>query len=371
MAHTLLITGGAGFIGSAAVRAALSRDDWRVVNIDKLTYSGNRASLAEVEEHPRYNFLHADIADAAAMRAAFEVFEPDAVMHLAAESHVDRSIDSPAAFLETNVRGTFVLLEEARRYWRGLAAARPEKAADFRFLHISTDEVFGDLADASAGPGAQAPLFSESTPYAPSSPYSASKAASDHLVRAWQRTYGLPTLITNCSNNYGPRQFPEKLIPLTIINALAGRKLPVYGTGAQIRDWLHVEDHVRALLLVLARGRVGETYAVGGSNEQRNIDVVRAICGHLETLAPRKPAGVRRYEDLITLVADRPGHDGRYAIDAGKIRRELGWRPRVSFAEGLAATVRWYLDNETWWRQVLDGTYRCERLGTGDRMEDI
>ena len=263
---------------------------------------------------------------------------------------MDRSIDSPAAFLETNVRGTFVLLEEARRYWRGLAAARPEKAADFRFLHISTDEVFGDLADASAGPGAQAPLFSESTPYAPSSPYSASKAASDHLVRAWQRTYGLPTLITNCSNNYGPRQFP-------ILPALAGRKLPVYGTGAQIRDWLHVEDHVRALLLVLARGRVGETYAVGGSNEQRNIDVVRAICGHLETLAPRKPAGVRRYEDLITLVADRPGHDGRYAIVAGRT--------------GPAAPVRWYLDNETWWRQVLDGTYRCERLGTGDRMEDI
>lgn len=370
MAHTLLITGGAGFIGSTAVRAALSRDDWRVVNIDKLTYSGNRASLAEVEEHPRYNFIQADIADAAAMRAAFEVFEPDAVMHLAAESHVDRSIDSPAAFLETNVRGTFVLLEEARRYWRGLAAARPEKAAGFRFLHISTDEVFGDLADAGAGAGARDSLFSESTPYAPSSPYSASKAASDHLVRAWQRTYGLPTLITNCSNNYGPRQFPEKLIPLTIINALAGRKLPVYGTGAQIRDWLHVEDHVRALLLVLARGRVGETYAVGGSNEQQNIDVVRAICEHLETLAPQKPAGVRRYEDLITLVADRPGHDGRYAIDADKIRRQLGWRPRVSFADGLAGTVRWYLDNEAWWRQVLDGTYRCERLGTGNRMED-
>lgn len=364
MAHTLLITGGAGFIGSTAVRAALARDDWRVVNIDKLTYSGNRASLAEVEDHPRYSFIQADIADAAAMRAAFEVFEPDAVMHLAAESHVDRSIDSPAAFLDTNIRGTFVLLEEARRYWQGLQTAQPQKAADFRFLHISTDEVFGDLAD-----GASEARFSETTPYAPSSPYSASKAASDHLVRAWHRTYGLPTLITNCSNNYGPRQFPEKLIPLTIINALAGRPLPVYGTGAQIRDWLHVEDHVRALLTVLGRGRVGETYTVGGSNERKNIDVVRAICGQLETLAPQKPAGVDRYEDLITFVTDRPGHDGRYAIDAGKLTRELGWQPRVSFDTGLGATVRWYLENQDWWGRILDGTYRCERLGLDTRLE--
>lgn len=364
MAHTLLITGGAGFIGSTAVRAALARDDWRVVNIDKLTYSGNRDSLAEVEEHPRYSFIHADIADAAAMRAAFEVFEPDAVMHLAAESHVDRSIDSPAPFLDTNIHGTFVLLEEARRYWQGLKSRQSQKAADFRFLHISTDEVFGDLSD-----GASGARFNESTPYAPSSPYSASKAASDHLVRAWQRTYGLPTLITNCSNNYGPRQFPEKLIPLTIINALAGRQLPVYGTGAQIRDWLHVEDHVRALLTVLARGRVGETYTVGGSNEQKNIDVVRAICGHLETLAPQKPGGVARYEDLITFVTDRPGHDGRYAIDAGKIRRDLDWRPRVTFEEGLRDTVRWYLDNGDWWGRILDGTYRCERLGLDTGME--
>ncbi|MBD5646763.1 MAG: dTDP-glucose 4,6-dehydratase [Desulfovibrio sp.] len=364
MAHTLLITGGAGFIGSMAVRAALARDDWRVVNIDKLTYSGNLASLTEVEDHPRYSFIQADIADAAAMRAAFEVFEPDAVMHLAAESHVDRSIDSPAPFLDTNIRGTFVLLEEARRYWQGLKTSEPQKAGDFRLLHISTDEVFGDLSD-----GAKDARFSESTPYAPSSPYSASKAASDHLVRAWQRTYGLPTLITNCSNNYGPRQFPEKLIPLTIINALAGRQLPVYGTGAQVRDWLHVEDHVRALLTVLARGRVGETYTVGGNNEQKNIDVVRAICGHLEKLAPDKPAGVARYEDLITFVTDRPGHDGRYAIDAGKIRRELGWRPRVTFEAGLSDTVRWYLDNEDWWRPILDGTYRCERLGLATGME--
>lgn len=360
MAHTLLITGGAGFIGSTAVRAALARDDWRVVNIDKLTYSGNLASLAEVEDHPRYSFIQADIADQAAMRAAFEVFAPDAVMHLAAESHVDRSIDSPAAFLDTNIRGTFVLLEEARRYWQALKGAEPQKAADFRFLHISTDEVFGDLGGADA-----ATRFSESTPYAPSSPYSASKAASDHLVRAWQRTYGLPTLITNCSNNYGPRQFPEKLIPLTIINALAGRQLPVYGTGAQVRDWLHVEDHVRALLTVLARGRVGETYTVGGSNEQKNIDIVRAICGHLENLAPQKPAGVAHYEDLITFVTDRPGHDARYAIDAGKISRELGWRPRVGFEVGLAGTVGWYLDNRDWWGKILDGTYRCERLGLG------
>lgn len=364
MAHTLLITGGAGFIGSTAVRAALARDDWRVVNIDKLTYSGNLASLTEVEDHPRYSFIQADIADAAAMRAAFEVFEPDAVMHLAAESHVDRSIDSPAPFLDTNIRGTFVLLEEARRYWQGLKTSEPQKAGDFRLLHISTDEVFGDLSD-----GAKDARFSESTPYAPSSPYSASKAASDHLVRAWQRTYGLPTLITNCSNNYGPRQFPEKLIPLTIINALAGRPLPVYGTGAQIRDWLHVEDHVRALLTVLARGRVGETYTVGGNNEQKNIDVVRAICGHLEKLAPDKPVGVARYEDLITFVTDRPGHDGRYAIDAAKIRRELGWRPRVSFEEGLGDTVQWYLDNGDWWRRILDGTYRCERLGLGTDTE--
>lgn len=357
MAHTLLVTGGAGFIGSAVVREVLSASAWRVVNVDKLTYSGNPASLADVADNPRYNFIQADIADAAAMRAAFEIFEPDAVMHLAAESHVDRSIDSPAAFLETNVHGTFVLLEEARRYWKSLTASGSPKARDFRFHHISTDEVFGDL---SGGQG----FFTEETPYAPSSPYSASKAASDHLVRAWQRTYGLPTLVTNCSNNYGPRQFPEKLIPLTILNALAGRELPVYGDGGQIRDWLHVEDHVRALLLVLARGRVGETYAVGGHCEKRNIDVVRAICELLEEIVPQKPAGVSRYADLIRFVRDRPGHDGRYAIDASKIAAELGWRPRESFATGLRKTVCWYLDNEAWWRAVLDGSYRCERLGT-------
>lgn len=357
MTHTLLVTGGAGFIGSAVVREVLAASAWRVVNVDKLTYSGNPASLADVADSPRYHFIQADIADAAAMRAAFEIFEPDAVMHLAAESHVDRSIDSPAAFLETNVRGTFILLEEARRYWKSLLATAPAKARDFRFHHISTDEVFGDLSGGED-------FFTEKTPYAPSSPYSASKAASDHLVRAWQRTYGLPTLVTNCSNNYGPRQFPEKLIPLTILNALAGRELPVYGDGGQIRDWLHVEDHVRALLLVLAHGRVGETYAVGGHCERRNIDVVRAICDILEEMAPQKPQGVSRYEELIRFVRDRPGHDGRYAIDASKIATELDWRPRETFATGLRKTVRWYLDNEAWWRAILDGSYRCERLGT-------
>lgn len=338
------------------VREVLLTSAWRVVNVDKLAYSGNPASLADVADHARYHFLHADIADPAAMRAAFEVFKPDAVMHLAAESHVDRSIDNPGAFLETNVRGTFVLLEEARRYWKGLTAAEPQKARDFRFHHISTDEVFGDLSEAEG-------YFSEATPYAPSSPYSASKAASDHLVRAWQRTYGLPTLLTNCSNNYGPRQFPEKLIPLTILNALAGRELPVYGDGRQVRDWLFVEDHVRALLLVLSRGRVGETYAVGGRCEKQNIEVVRAVCEALEELAPLKPAGIDRYADLIRFVRDRPGHDARYAIDAAKIKRELGWRPREDFESGLRKTVRWYLENKPWWQPILDGTYRGERLG--------
>lgn len=356
MTHTLLVTGGAGFIGSAVVREVLLASAWRVVNVDKLAYSGNPASLADVADNPRYHFIHADIADPAAMRAAFEVFKPAAVMHLAAESHVDRSIDNPAAFLETNVRGTFVLLEEARRYWKGLKTAEPQKARDFRFHHISTDEVFGELAETQTA-------FSESTPYAPSSPYSASKAASDHLVRAWQRTYGLPTLVTNCSNNYGPRQFPEKLIPLTILNALAGRDLPIYGDGRQVRDWLFVEDHVRALLLVLAHGREGETYAVGGHCEKQNVEVVRAVCEILEELAPQKPAGLGRYADLIRFVRDRPGHDGRYAIDAAKIRGELGWRPQEDFASGLRKTVRWYLENKAWWQPILDGTYRCQRLG--------
>ena len=356
MEHTVIVTGGAGFIGSAVVRLLLSATNWRVVNIDKLTYSGNPASLADVEQHPRYHFIQADIADAAAMRAAFEVFQPTCVMHLAAESHVDRSIDGPAVFMQTNIMGTFTLLEEARRQWKTLVDHDPGKAALFRFHHISTDEVFGDLA----GTGG---LFTEQTPYAPSSPYSASKASSDHLVRAWHRTYGLPTLITNCSNNYGPRQFPEKLIPLIILNALAGRPLPVYGDGRQIRDWLYVEDHARALLQVLTCGHSGETYNIGGHNEKQNIDVVRAVCAILETAAPGKPAGVTHYEDLITFVNDRPGHDSRYAIDATKIARALGWRPLETFETGLAKTVRWYLENRPWWQSILDGTYRCERLG--------
>lgn len=358
MDKTLLITGGAGFIGSCVVLKALAETDWRVVNVDKLTYSGNRESLAEVENNPRYKFIQADVADVAAMRDIFAADKPDAVMHLAAESHVDRSIDSPEIFIDSNVKGTFSMLEAARAWWKRLAAENPDRGAQFRFLHISTDEVFGDLATSGVDS-----FFSENTPYAPSSPYSASKAASDHLVRAWQRTYGLPTLVTNCSNNYGPRQFPEKLIPVIILNALAGKSLPVYGKGAQIRDWLFVEDHAAALLLALTRGKPGETYAVGGHCEKRNIQVVETICAILEELAPQKPKGVASYADLITFVKDRPGHDGRYAIDASKISRELGWNPRENFAGGMKKTVAWYLENKGWWRRILDGSYRLERLG--------
>ena len=354
---TLLVTGGAGFIGSSVVLQALASGQWRVVNVDKLTYSGNLESLASVERQPAYRFIRADVGDRAAMDAIFEAEQPDAVMHLAAESHVDRSIDAPEAFIETNIRGTFTLLEAARAYWKRLQAQDAAKAAGFKFLHISTDEVFGDLADGNEQ------YFHEGSRYAPSSPYSASKAASDHLVRAWQRTYGLPALITNCSNNYGPRQFPEKLIPVTILNALAGRPIPIYGQGAQIRDWLYVEDHADALLLAIANGKPGETYTIGGNCEKRNIDVASTICGVLEQLAPAKPAGVAAYSDLITFVQDRPGHDGRYAMDAGKIRRELGWQPREDFASGLAKTVAWYLDNRSWWQRILDGSYRLERQG--------
>ena len=361
MKGTLIVTGGAGFIGSNVILKALESGNLRVVNIDKLTYSGNPESLAPIRDNPAYKFIHADVSDLGAMRAILEAEKPDAIMHLAAESHVDRSIDSPEAFIDTNVKGTFSMLEAARAWWKTLQATDREKAGNFRFLHISTDEVFGDLADSPAGEKA---FFSETSPYAPSSPYSASKAASDHLVRAWHRTYGLPTLITNCSNNYGPRQFPEKLIPVIILNALAGKPLPVYGKGAQIRDWLYVEDHAEALLLTLAKGRPGDTYAIGGNCEKRNLEVVEAVCQTLEELAPASKKNVKTYRDLITFVADRPGHDGRYAMDAGKIRRELGWRPTENFETGIKKTVSWYLENQDWWQRILDGSYRLERLGT-------
>lgn len=350
----LLVTGGAGFIGSALIRHLIRDTAHQVLNLDKLTYAGNLESLAEIDGDPRYRFLRADIGDRAAVDAALAGFQPDAILHLAAESHVDRSIDGPAAFIQTNIVGTYHLLEAARAYWLALPEAR---RATFRFHHVSTDEVYGDLHGSDA-------LFTEATPYAPSSPYSASKAASDHLVRAWQRTYGLPVLVTNCSNNYGPYHFPEKLIPLVILNALEGKPLPVYGDGAQVRDWLFVEDHARALVEVVSRGRVGETYNIGGHNEQTNLAVVQAICALLEERAPRKPAGVARYADLITFVADRPGHDLRYAIDAGKLQRELGWVPRETFESGLRKTVDWYLEHLDWCRRVQDGRYRRERLGT-------
>ncbi|MGL4457973.1 MAG: dTDP-glucose 4,6-dehydratase, partial [Plesiomonas shigelloides] len=315
---TILVTGGAGFIGSAVVRHIIQDTPYHVVNLDKLTYAGNLESLNSVSDSPRYQFEQADICDRSAMERIFAQYRPDVVMHLAAESHVDRSIDGPAAFIETNIIGTYTLLEAARNYWNVL---EPQAKAAFRFHHISTDEVYGDLE----GPDS---LFTETTPYAPSSPYSASKASSDHLVRAWRRTYGLPTLITNCSNNYGPFHFPEKLIPLMILNALAGKPLPVYGKGEQIRDWLYVEDHARALVKVATEGAVGETYNIGGHNERKNIDVVHTLCDLLEELVPNKPAGVAHYRDLITYVADRPGHDLRYAIDASKIAHDLGWVPQ-------------------------------------------
>jgi len=349
----ILITGGAGFIGSALVRHIIGHTLDAVVNVDKLTYAGNLESLADAARSERYAFEQVDICDRAALDRVFQQHRPQAVMHLAAESHVDRSIDGPAAFIETNIVGTYTLLEAARQYWAGL---NEEDKAAFRFHHISTDEVYGDLE----GPD---DLFTETTPYAPSSPYSASKASSDHLVRAWRRTYGLPTLLTNCSNNYGPYHFPEKLIPLMILNALEGKPLPVYGQGRQVRDWLYVEDHARALHKVVTEGKVGETYNVGGHNEKRNIDVVHTICDLLEELAPAKPAGVARYRDLITYVKDRPGHDMRYAIDARKIQRELDWAPRETFESGIRKTVQWYLDNLEWCRHVQDGSYQRERLG--------
>ncbi len=350
----LLVTGGAGFIGSAVVRHIINDTQDSVINIDKLTYAGNLESLESVENNPRYAFEQVDICDKAALERVFNQYQPDAVMHLAAESHVDRSIDGPAAFIETNIVGTYTLLEVARAYWNNLPE---ERKLAFRFHHISTDEVYGDLEGTDD-------LFTETTPYAPSSPYSASKASSDHLVRAWLRTYGLPTIVTNCSNNYGPFHFPEKLIPLMILNALEGKKLPVYGNGMQIRDWLFVEDHARALYKVVTEGVVGETYNIGGHNEKANIEVVRTICGLLEELVPNKPAGVAKYEDLITYVTDRPGHDVRYAIDATKIGNELGWKPQETFETGIRKTVEWYLNNKKWWSRVLDASYNLERLGT-------
>jgi dTDP-glucose 4,6-dehydratase len=352
-----LITGGAGFIGSAVIRHLIEHTEHEVVNVDKLTYAGNLQSLKEVSDSPRYAFERVDICDAQEVTRVFNEHRPDIVMHLAAESHVDRSIDGPGEFIRTNIIGTYTLLEAAREYFKSLDE---EKKKHFRFHHISTDEVYGDLEGTDA-------LFTEETCYAPSSPYSASKAGSDHLVRAWNRTYGLPTLVTNCSNNYGPYHFPEKLIPLMILNALEGKPLPVYGDGSQIRDWLYVEDHARALVLVATQGAVGETYNIGGHNEKKNIEVVETICDILETLRPSSENPElhgKSYKDLITFVTDRPGHDVRYAIDASKIERELGWKPQETFESGLKKTVRWYLDNEWWWRAVLDGSYQRERLGT-------
>jgi dTDP-glucose 4,6-dehydratase len=350
----VLVTGGAGFIGSALIRFLINETSHSVVNLDKLTYAGNLQSLRSIEESGRYTFVQMDICDHDSLKVLFVKEQPDLVMHLAAESHVDRSIDGPAEFIQTNIVGTFTLLEVARQYWQSLG---DEKKATFRFHHISTDEVYGDLNEVD--------LFTEETPYAPSSPYSASKASSDHLVRAWHRTYGLPVIITNCSNNYGPFHFPEKLIPLIILNALEGKPLPVYGNGQQIRDWLYVEDHARALYKVATAGVTGETYNIGGFNEKANIDVVYAICDLLEELQPVKPTELEHYRDLVHFVTDRPGHDLRYAIDAGRIERELGWRPEETFESGIRKTVLWYLDNLEWCKSVQDGSYQRERLGDG------
>jgi dTDP-glucose 4,6-dehydratase len=349
---TVIVTGGAGFIGSALVRKLVRETDYVVVNVDKLTYAGNLESLTEISGAPKYHFERVDICDADAIRRIITTYQPTAIMHLAAESHVDRSIDEPGEFIITNVVGTFTLLQEARRYWMQLQAA-PRR--DFRFLHVSTDEVFGSLGETGA--------FDEETPYEPSSPYSASKAGSDHLVRAWHHTFGLPTLVTNCSNNYGPYQFPEKLIPLVIQRGVSGRSLPVYGQGENVRDWLYVDDHADALMRALEGGRPGETYAIGGRSERKNIDVVRAICTLLDELAPNTKIG--RHESLIEFVTDRPGHDLRYAIDCSKMERELGWRARESFDSGLRKTVQWYLANQTWCERVQSGAYRGQRLGHG------
>ncbi len=352
----IFITGGAGFIGSALIRYLISETDHSIVNIDKLTYAGNLASLQPVSDSSRYQFEQVDICDAQAINKLFAQYQPDIIMHLAAESHVDRSIDGPAEFIETNIVGTSVLLEAARQYWSELAA---EKKQAFRFHHISTDEVYGSLGEEG--------LFQETTAYDPSSPYSASKASSDHLVRAWHRTFGLPVVVTNCSNNYGPYQFPEKLIPLIILNALEGKPLPVYGKGDQIRDWLYVEDHAKALWLAVTKGKSGETYNIGGRNERTNIEVVKTICSLLDELRPQHPEGISEYQQLITYVTDRPGHDMRYAIDADKIRSELDWEPDEDFSTGIRKTIIWYLENPGWCEDIQSGSYRRERLGLKDR----
>lgn len=357
----ILVTGGAGFIGSAVIRHLINDTNHSVVNVDKLTYAGNLESLASVSDSNRYAFEQVDICDANEIKRVFEQHQPNVVMHLAAESHVDRSIDGPGEFMQTNIVGTYTLLEEARAYWQNL----PEnQKANFKFHHISTDEVYGDLPHPDTHNG-ELPLFTETTAYKPSSPYSASKASSDHLVRAWHRTYGLPTVITNCSNNYGPYHFPEKLIPLMILNALDDKPLPVYGKGNQIRDWLYVEDHARALVKVAAEGQVGETYNIGGHNEKQNIEVVTTICDILNELVPNN----RSYKELITYVEDRPGHDMRYAIDSTKVKKDLGWVPEETFESGIRKTVQWYLNNQEWCQRVQDGSYQRERLGSAQSGE--
>lgn len=351
----ILVTGGAGFIGSAVIRHLIENTSAEVANLDKLTYAGNLESLSLITNSPRYNFYQVDICDSNELDTVLAQFRPDKIMHLAAESHVDRSIEGPSDFISTNILGTYNLLEATRRFWNGLPL---DAKKNFRFHHISTDEVYGDLEGTTD-------LFTETTPYSPSSPYSASKASSDHLVRAWQRTYGLPVLVTNCSNNYGPYHFPEKLIPHVILNALAGKALPVYGDGSQIRDWLYVDDHARALVEVVTKGIIGETYNIGGHNEKRNLEVVEAICELLDELAPieSKEKTTFSFKELITFVKDRPGHDRRYAIDASKIERDLGWKPHETFETGLRKTVTWYLENPEWWGRVLSGDYRLNRLG--------
>jgi dTDP-glucose 4,6-dehydratase len=349
---SILVTGGAGFIGSAVIRFLISETNHRVANVDKLTYAGNLESLSTVSDNERYRFYQVDVVDRPAIEQVFREVRPDLVMHLAAESHVDRSITGPADFIQTNIVGTYVMLEVARSYWNELDTERKSR---FRFHHISTDEVYGSLG--------QEGFFTEDSDYDPSSPYSASKASSDHLVRAWFRTYGLPVIVTNCSNNYGPYQFPEKLIPLMILNALDGKPLPVYGAGDQIRDWLHVEDHARALFTVVTRGVPGYTYNIGGHNEKTNLEVVTTLCRILDELRPQRPIGVERFESLITYVADRPGHDMRYAIDASKIKQELGWTPEETFESGIHKTVEWYLAHPEWCQHVQDGSYQRERLG--------